>query len=159
MSSRLSTTVLRVVILAAVVIILVVQVLLLPWLSGQVAADLPDEAYMRWPILTLAVLGLLCVQVALVCTERLLSFVRREAVFTASALPWVNGIIAAFLAGGVVCLATLGYQELTVSGPPLWSFVLLAGVVGGIGLAMLMWVMRTLLEQAIEMSAEIDVVI
>lgn len=69
---------------------------------------------MRWPILTLAILGLLCLQVALVCSARLLSFVRREAVFTSSALPWVNGIIAAFLAGGVVCLATLGYQGLTV---------------------------------------------
>lgn len=159
MDSRRLVAVLRAILLAAVLIILLVQVLLLPQLSGEVANDLPGEAYMRWPILTLAVLGLICVQAALLCTERLLSFVRRQAVFTPGALPWVNGILTAFLAGGLVCLATLVYQQFTVSGPPLWSFMLVAGVVGGTGLAMLMWVMRTLLEQAIDMRSEIDVVI
>lgn len=158
MNSRLGVTVLRVIIFASVATILTAQVLL-PWLSGVVAEELPAEAYMRWPILAFAVLGLACAQVALVCTERLLSYVSRDAVFTSGALPWVNGIIAAFLAGSLVCLGTLVYQEATVSGPPLWSFALLGGVVGGLGLAILMWVMRTLLEQAIAMREEIDVVI
>lgn len=159
MKSNLALALLRGLLIAAVVIILVAQVLYLPWLSGGVARELPAEAYMRWPILTLAILGLLCVQVALVCTERLLSFVRQRAVFQPGALGWVDGIVAAFLAGSFVCLATLVYQAFTVSGPPLWSLALLAGVVDGVGLALLMWVMRTLLVQAIEMRAEIDVVI
>lgn len=159
MKSHLAVAILRGMLIAAVVILLVAQVLYLPWFSGVIARELPAEAYMRWPILTLAILGLLCVQVALVCTERLLSFVPQKEVFQPGALGWVDGITAAFLAGSFVCLATLVYQAFTVSGPPLWSFALLAGVVGGVGLALLMWVMRTLLEQAIEIRAEIDVVI
>ena len=67
------------------VIIVAVQAVFLPWLSGQMARDLPAEAYMRWPILALAILGLLCVQVAIVCTLRLLGFTQDGRVFTSSA--------------------------------------------------------------------------
>ncbi|SDL07777.1 DUF2975 domain-containing protein [Tessaracoccus oleiagri] len=158
MKSYFAVTILRGGLLAAVAIIVVAQVLYLPWYSGMIARELPAEAYMRWPILTLAILGLLCVQVVLVCTQQLLSFVPLNEVFQPGALGWVDGIIAAFLAGSFVCLATLVYQAFTVSGPPLWSLALLAGVMCGVGLALLVWVMRTFLVQAIEMRAESDVV-
>ncbi len=77
--------------------ILGVQILLLPWLSGVLAAELPAEAHMRWPILTLAILGLLCVQVGIVCTLRLLGFTRRGEVFSPAARRWVDAIVWAFL--------------------------------------------------------------
>ena len=44
------------------------QVLFLPALSAAMAEDSPELAYLRWPTLVVAVLGLGCVQVVIVCT-------------------------------------------------------------------------------------------
>lgn len=159
MMSRLVIDVLRVMFVGAIILILVVQAVFLPWLSGVMARDLPAEAHMRWPILTLAILGLLCVQVVIVCTVRLLGFARADRVFSTDTLRWVNGIISAFLGGSVVCLATIFYQSATVGGPPLWGLLLICGVLAGVGLALLMIVMRTLLLRATALKGELDVVI
>jgi uncharacterized membrane-anchored protein YitT (DUF2179 family) len=159
MSQRVVVNVLRALLLAAAVVILLVQAALLPWLSGQMARELPAEAHMRWPILTLAVLGLICVQAVIVCTIRLLGFVRDGRVFTQSALGWVDGIIGAFGAAGGVCLATIIYQSMTIAGPPLWMLALFGGVLAGAGLALLVWVMRALLVQATTLRTEMEMVI
>lgn len=159
MGNRVVIEVLRVMLGGALLLILLAQAVLLPWLSGDVARELPAEAYMRWPILTLAILGLLCVQIVIVCTERLLTFTRTDRVFSPDALRWVNGIIGGFLGGSVVCLATLVYQSFTVAGPPLWGLLLICGVLAGIGLALLMVVMRVLLVRATSFKNELDVVI
>lgn len=159
MGNRVVIEVLRVMLGGALLLILLAQAVLLPWLSGDVARELPAEAYMRWPILTLAILGLLCVQIVIVCTERLLTFTRTDRVFSPDALRWVNGIIGGFLGGSAVCLATLVYQSFTVAGPPLWGLLLICGVLAGIGLALLMVVMRVLLVRATSFKNELDVVI
>lgn len=159
MWTRLVVNVLRVLLVLAVLVILLIQALYLPWLSGIVARELPDTAFMRWPILTLAVLGLLCVQVGIVCTLRLLGLTRKETVFSRSATRWVDGIIGAFLGGSGVCIATLVYQSLTVGGPPLWTLSLVAGAIGGVAMALLMTVMRQLLVQATTLKDEMEVVI
>ncbi|WP_131105177.1 DUF2975 domain-containing protein [Ornithinimicrobium sufpigmenti] len=159
MSHRVVITVLRVLLGVAVVVILLLQAVFLPWLSGEMARDLPAEAHLRWPILTLAVLGLVCVQAVIVCTIRLLGFVRDGRVFTPGALRWVDGIIGAFAAGGLVCLVTITYQSMTIAGPPLWMLALWAGVLAGAGLALLVWVMRALLVQATTLRSEMEMVI
>lgn len=159
MVSRLVVDLLRGLLAGVLLLILLLQVVYLPWLSGVMAQDLPDEAYMRWPILTLSILGLVCVQLGIFCTLRLLRFVRRGEVFSAGALRWVDGIIGAFLAASAVCLATIIYQSFTVAGPPAWSLLLLLGVATGIGMALLMGVMRSLLVQATTLRREMDVVI
>ena len=64
MNNRLVVNILRFLLILAVIVIATAQAVLLPWLSKEMARELPAEAYMRWPILTLAILGLLCVQVA-----------------------------------------------------------------------------------------------
>lgn len=159
MTTRLTVNLLRGLLAAALLLILALQLIGLPWLSGVVAADLPAEAHMRWPVLILAIAGLVCVQVGIVCTVRLLGFTRRGEVFSSAALRWVDGIIGAFLAASVVCLATLAYQACTVGGPPLWTLLLLLGVATGIGMALLMSVMRTLLVQATTLRLDMDAVI
>lgn len=159
MSNRFVVDALRVLLVAALLAILSVQTLLLPWLSGMLAAELPAEAHMRWPILTLAILGLLCVQLGIVCTLRLLGFTRRGEVFSPAARLWVDAIVWAFLGGSLVCLATLTYQSFTVAGPPLWTLMLIFGVLAGVALALLMTVMRTLLIRATALRTELDVVI
>lgn len=159
MSPQVVINLLRALLSVAVVVVLLLQTVFLPWLSGEMAQDLPAEAHMRWPILTLAILGLLCVQVVIVCTIRLLGFVRDGRVFTSGALGWVDGIIGAFAAGGLVCLATITYQSMTIGGPPLWMLALWGGVLAGAGLALLVWVMRALLVQATTLRTEMEMVI
>ena len=124
MGHHVVVNVLRVLLIGAVLVIAVVQVVFLPWLSGEMARSLPGEAYMRWPILALAILGLLCVQVAIVCMLRLLGFTQDGRVFTPAAFRWVDGLIAAFIGAAAVCLATIVYQSQTVAGPPLWMLAL-----------------------------------
>ncbi|TFI50177.1 DUF2975 domain-containing protein [Micrococcus endophyticus] len=77
----------------------------------------------------------------------------------ARALPWVDAIIAAFVGGGLTCAATIAYQATAVSGPPLWSLMLLVGTAAGLGLALLMGVMRSLLTRATALRDEMDAVI
>lgn len=156
---RFAVDLLRVLLIGSLLVILFLQLIGLPWLSGVMAEDLPGEAYMRWPILALSILGLGCVQVGIFCTLRLLGFTRRGDVFSPRALRWVDGIVGAFLAASLVCLATIIYQFFTVNGPPLWILLLLLGVVAGIGMALLMVVMRTLLVQATTLRTEMDAVI
>lgn len=159
MSNRIVVDTLRVMLVVALVAITALQVIGLPWLSGVMAEGLPGEAHMRWPILILSILGLACVQVGIVCTLRLLGFTRNDEVFSPRAFRWVNGIIGAFLGCSLVCAATIVYQSATVAGPPLWMMALLGGVFAGLGLALLMTVMRTLLVRATTLQSEMDVVI
>ena len=156
MFSRLSVDLLRILLSLALLLTAVLQFGILPWLSGVLAAELPAEAFMRWPILLLAIAGLACVEVALVCTVRLLGMTRRGEVFTPRSLRWVDGIIGAFLAASAVCMGTLIYQSFTVGGPPAWTLLLLLGVISGIGMGLLMGVMRSLLVQATTLREEMD---
>ncbi len=159
MGHHVVVNVLRVLLIGAVVVIAVVQTVFLPWLSGEMARSLPGEAYMRWPILTLAILGLVCVQVAIVCTLRLLGFTQDGRVFTPAAFRWVDGLIASFIGAAAVCLATIVYQSQTVAGPPLWMLALWGGVLTGVALALLTWTMRALLAQAITLRTDMEMVI
>lgn len=159
MTHRLLTAALQGLLLLAVAVVLFLQVVGLPWLGGEVARDLTAEAYMRWPITILAIVGLAFVQLALLATVRLLGLTRSERIFTPRALPWVDAIIVAFLGSALTCAATIGYQAGTVPGPPLWFLMLVAGVAVGLGLALLMLVMRSLLTRATALSTELDGVI
>jgi hypothetical protein len=159
MSNRVVVDTLRVMLAVSLLIIAALQIAGLPWLSGEMARDLPAEAHIRWPILTLAILGLACVQVGIVCTLRLLGFTRNDEVFSSRAFRWVDGIIGAFLGCSLVCVVTIIYQSVTVPGPPFWMLLLVAGAFTGLGLALLMTVMRTLLVRATTLKSEMDVVI
>lgn len=159
MKSSVAVDTLRVLMLGSLLAILFLQIIGLPWLSGVMANDFPAEAYMRWPILALSIVGLGCVQAGIFSTFRLLGFTKRGDVFSSRALMWVNTIIGASLSGSLVCVATLLYQSFAVGGPPIWTLLLLCGTVAGIGLALLLHVMRTLLMQATTLQREMEAVI
>lgn len=159
MKSGIAVTVLRILLTGTLLVILFLQLFGLPWLSGVMAEDFPGEAFMRWPILALSIIGLVCVQVAIACTFRLLGFTQRGEVFSSNALRWVDGIIGSSLTGSLVCLATIVYQSFTVSGPPIWMLLLIVGILAGMSMALLMLVMRTLLVQATMLRSEMDAVI
>ena len=126
----------------------------------------PEYAYLRTPLLTIIVLGILTAQVVLVCVWRLLTMVRRGTVFSHGAFRYVHIVIGAFVAAALV---VFGLGTLLAPGdavPP--GMVLLIGGVGVaiLGVALVVVVLRMLLAQAVardveatELRAELEQVI
>ena len=133
----------------------------------EMLPDLPDpsleQSFMRWTMHTVLVLGLLCVQAVIVCTWQLLTLVRHDRIFSASALPWVNAIVAAIavgwlmLLGAFVCAYYFIVDE--VSDDPVLPALLLVLLLVGAVVGLLMVVMRALLRQATTLRADMEAVI
>jgi hypothetical protein len=133
----------------------------LPAVPGTTADGPPELAAFRWTVLGVGVLGLLCVEVVIVCTWRLLTLVRHGRIFSASALPWVDAILWAIAAGWVVLLAAavpvFAYAEVD-DAPGLGGLHLVLLLVGAV-VGLLMLVMRALLRQATTLRADLEAVI
>ena len=122
-----------------------------------------EQSFMRWTMLAVLLLGLLCVQVVIVCTWQLLTLVRHDRIFSASALPWVNAIVAAIavgwlmLLGAFVCAYYFIVDE--VSDDPVLPALLLVLLLVGAVIGLLMVVMRALLRQATTLRTDMEAVI
>jgi hypothetical protein len=149
---------LRILLALAFAALVLAQVGFLPALSGAMAADSPDLAHLRWPTLTVAVLGLGCVQVVIVCTWKLLTLVEDDRIFSEASMAWVDGIVWAIGAAWVLLLGTLVWSVVSVGlpGPPI---VLLLVMVAVTVLGLLMVVMRALLRQATTLRTDMEAVI
>ena len=114
----------------------------------------------------ITILGVLAVQVALVCVWRLVTMVRRGTVFSHAAFRYVDGVIGAIVA------AALGWFAVTIVNAPGQRddpgvTVIMAGIgVAVLGVALIVYVLRMLLVQAVardveavQMQAELDAVI
>ena len=149
---------LRVLLVLAFAALVLAQAVVLPSVFGRLAEDSPEQAYLRWPMLTLSVVVLLCVQVVIVCTWQLLTMVRDDRIFSEDSLAWVDGIVWAIAAawllllGAFLCLVA-GWG---LSGLPALLLLLL---VGGAVLGLLMVVMRALLRQATTLRTDMEAVI
>jgi Protein of unknown function (DUF2975) len=140
------------------------QVLSWPGQIASVAQEEPDLAHLRWPLTAVAVLGLVCVEVVIVSTWKLLTMVKADRIFSKDAFGWVDAIVWAVTAAWVMLLGvsiTLGVTiyvtpELRDPGLPmaLGGLVLAGGVV-----VLLMVVMRALLRQAASLRTDMDAVI
>ncbi|GAA3247584.1 hypothetical protein GCM10017691_57000 [Pseudonocardia petroleophila] len=120
-----------------------------------------DLARPGWAMLAVALLGLLCVQVVIVCTGKLLSMVARDSIFTDDALPWVDAIVRAIVAGWVLllCAAVPVYVVAQLDDAPGLAALHLVLVLVGAAVGLLMVVMRALLRQATTLRADMDAVI
>jgi hypothetical protein len=144
--------------------LVLMQVMSVP---GDILHDVqesPDAAHLLWPMLIVAELELLCAQVVIVCTWKLLTMVKRDSIFSDASLAWVNGIVRAFAAGWLLLLGLAVYltaviyftPELRDPGIP----VLLFGMVlFGAVLVLLMLVLRALLRQATALRTDMEAVI
>ncbi|GGU82239.1 transporter [Streptomyces albospinus] len=108
----------------------------------------------RTPVLVIAVLGVVTVQVVLVCVWRLVTMVQRGTVFSHAAFRYVHLVIGAFVAAALLVFA-LG----TVLAPgevvPPGVVALLGGVCLAIfGNALIVLVLRMLLAQAVARDVE-----
>lgn len=149
--------------LQAALVLLFLLLVMLQWFSfpGQfahVAREHPDEAHLRWPLTFFTGIEILCIQVVVVCTWRLLGMVRQDVIFTRQALRWVDVIIAALgtawvLAAAGSLWAVWGADD---PGAPLLLFVILL-VAAAFSLVVV--VMRELLRQAAGLRTELAEVI
>lgn len=149
---------LRVFLVLLFALLVMLQTFSLPGQFAHMAEESPDDAHLRWPLTLLAVFWILCVQVVVVCTWRLLTLVERDEIFSDGALRWVDGIVAAIGAAWVVLCGVFLAAGFTADDPglPLLLFVvLLAGAV----LGLLMVVMRALLRQATSLRTDMEAVI
>ncbi|MEU9984238.1 DUF2975 domain-containing protein [Streptomyces sp. NPDC050856] len=139
------------VLLAGSVFVQTVMVALLARDLGELDGDL---AHLRAPILVITVLGLVTVQVVLVCVWRLVTMVKRGTLFSHAAFRYVHVVIGALVAAALLVFALgvlLAPGEAVAPGVVL----LLGGVaVAILGVALIVLVLRMLLAQAVARDAE-----
>ncbi len=151
---------LRVLLILVFLGLLVAQVMSFP---GEFMHS-PEGDPWRWPMLIFWEVQALCVQVVIVCTWRLLTLVRRDRIFSAASLRWVEVIAWTFLAAWVLLVAMAGSMvlyiyftpELRDPGTPavLIGITLIAAV-----FVLLVVVLRDLLRQATTLREDLEGVI
>src|SRR5215207_1323078 len=96
---------LRVFLASLFAILVLLQVMSLPGQFAHMAEESPDKAFLRWPLTAVSIFWVLCAQVVIVCTWRLLSLVHRDQIFSSRSLRWVDAIVLAVVA---VCSVLVG---------------------------------------------------
>ena len=139
-------------------VLIVLQTLSLPGQFAHMAKESPDLAYLRWPLTAITVFWVLCVQVVIVATWRLLRMVEQDRIFTDPAMRWVDAIIGAIAAAWIVLLGVFVYVGAHADDPGA-PMVLLLMLIGLSVLGLLMIVMRALLRQATTLRTDMQAVI
>jgi hypothetical protein len=154
--------------LAVLVVVLAGSVLIqagMAWalLSGN---DPEDGSLPLTALRVITIVGMLPVQVALVCVWQLVTMVRRGTAFSDAAFRYVDGVIGAIVAAALVWFAVTIINAPGQRDDPGVS-VIMAGIgVAILGVALIVYVLRLLLAQAVvrdveaaQMQAELDEVI
>ncbi len=149
---------LKALLVGAFLLTVVLQTLSMPGQFRHLAQENPDLAHLRWPLTAWAVVELLCVQVVIVCTWRLLGMVREQRIFTVGAFAWVDAILAAMGVAWVL-LAGLSLYAVAQADDPGDAIALFAVVLAAAVVVLLMAVMRELLRQATVLRSDLDGVI
>ena len=145
---------LRIVLVAALAGSLFVQAVMVPLLASDLNGLDPDYAHLRTPLILIAVLGILTVQVTLVCVWRLLTMVQRGTVFSHAAFRYVDIVFGAVT---VASLLTFALGTVLAPGDAVAPGIVL--LIGGLavlvaGVALIVLVLRMLLAQAVARDAE-----
>ena len=139
-------------------VLVLFQVMSLPGQFAYMAQEDPEHAYLRWPATAVTVFWVLCIQLVIVCTWKLLTLVQNDRIFSEASLMWVNAIVWAILAAWVVLVGVFLYIGFNADDPglPLLLFLMMIGVTA---LGLLMVVMRALLRQATTLRTDMEAVI
>ena len=132
---------------------LYVQVVMVPLLADDMQDLSPEYAYLRLPFLAFIVLGIVTVQVTLVCVWRLLTMVRRGTVFSHAAFRYVDVVIGANAAASLLTFALAALLAPTDVAPGIVLLVCGASLLVA-GVALIVLVLRMLLAQAVAREAE-----
>ena len=158
MAERRAVAALRVFLVLLFGILLMLQTFSLPGQFRYMAEESPDLAYLRWPMTAVSVFWVLCVQVVIVATWKLLTLVKDDRIFSEASLVWVDAIVWAIAAAWVVLLGVFLYVGFRADDPglPLLLFLMSTGVAV---LGLVMVVMRALLRQATTLRTDLETVI
>ncbi len=153
---NLTVLVLRIVLAMVLAGSLFVQAVMVPLLAIDLDGLDPDYAYLRTPLIVIFVLGIVTIQVTLVCVWRLLTMVRRGTVFSHAAFRYVDVVFGAVV---VASLLTFVLGALLAPGEAVAPGIVL--LIGGLsvmvaGIALIVLVLRMLLAQAVARDAEAD---
>lgn len=152
----LLTKVLIVVLFAA---LLVCQIVLLPTLAADTVAYSPEFAGLQVPGVVLTVLLLVCVEAVLVCVWRLLSMVAEDSIFARAAFGWVNAIIIAVLVAVVLVIVGMILIDRAGAGTPLALIGGILAIIVGLGIALVVVVLKELLRQAVQLEQDMSEVV
>ena len=149
---------LRVFLIVLFGILVLLQTFSLPGQFAHMAEESPDLAHLRWPLTAVAVFWVLCIQVVIVSTWKLLGMVRDDRIFSDASLPWVDVIVGAIVAAWVALLGV--FVALAPGwGDPALPLVLILLLTGVAVLGLLMVVLRALLRQATTLRTDMETVI
>ena len=139
-------------------VLVLFQVMSLPGQFAYMAQQDPEHAYLRWPATAVTVFWVLCIQVVIVSTWKLLTLVKNDRIFSEASLVWVNAIVWAIIAAWVVLVCVFLYVGFNADDPglPLLLFLMVVGVSV---LGLLIVVMRALLRQATTLRTDMEAVI
>lgn len=157
-TERWVVTALRIFLLSLLAVLVLFQTMSLPGQIAHMAEESPEQAYLRWPATAVTVFWVLCAQVVIICTWKLLNLVRSDRIFTHASLGWVTAIVWAIGAGWLTFLGVFLVVGFNANDPglPLLLFLIL---MGGAVLGLLMVVLRALLRQATTLRSDMDAVI
>lgn len=158
MIERRAVTALRVLLVVLLGVLVLFQVMSIPGQFAHLAQEHPDQAHLRWPLTAVFVFWLLCVEVVVVCTWRLLTLVARDRIFTDAALVWVDLIVGAVGAAWVVLVGFFLWVGFGADDPGLPLLLFLVTVVVTV-VGLLMIVLRALLRQATSLRTDLEAVI
>lgn len=163
---RVFILVLRTGILAAILVGLFGQLVVIPQTATDEVDRFPPYAPFAVPYVTVAIVGVACVQVALVAVWMLLAMVRRGAIFTPLAFRWVDALIGSSIMATLLAIGVTGHLALSdIPSPDDGMEVIgaLAAAVAGVGVgasfAMLIVIMRSLLRKATDLQTEMAEVV
>ncbi|MCW0212951.1 MAG: DUF2975 domain-containing protein [Pseudonocardia sp.] len=157
-TERRAVVLLRVFLVVLFGVLVVFQVLSLPGQFRYMAEQSPGDAHLRWPLTAVAVFLVLCVQVVVVSTWKLLTLVTDDRIFSDASMAWVNVIVRAIFAAWVVLSGLFLFVGFRADDPgvPLLLFLMVIGVTV---VGLLMVVMRALLRRATTLRSDMDGVI
>ena len=149
---KLTVRALRAVLAVVLTGTVLIQVLMVwTWISGN---DPEDSSLPLTSLRLIANLGMVTVQVALVCVSRLVTMVRRGTVFSHAAFRYVDIVI-----GAIVAAALVWFTVTAINAPGQRDDPGVTLIMGGIGVAILgvaliVLVLRMLLAQAVARDVE-----
>ena len=131
-----------------------------------VTGDQEDGSLPLTPLRLITILGMVAVQVAVVCIWRLVAMVRRGTVFSDDAFRYVDVLIGAIVAAALVWLAVTLINAPGQRDDPGVTLIMGGIGLGILGVALIVLVRRMLLAQAVardveatQLRAELDEVI
>ncbi|MFD5829025.1 DUF2975 domain-containing protein [Lentzea sp. NPDC060358] len=157
-AERWAVLALRVFLVALFGILVVLETLSIPGSYAYMAEQNPAEAHLRWPSTIVSIFWVVCVQVVIVATWKLLTLVRKDLIFTEGAIKWVDVMVWAIAAGWVVLVGVFVWVGVNADDPGvIVLFFLFTSAVSVIGLVLV--VMRALLQRATTLRSDMEAVI